>query len=72
MRSVPDQLIDDLVREIAVIALSGNVLPPKFADGLVTPQMGYTAMQHKLCVESCQALLQKHDLMNWKVTTKQQ
>lgn len=64
MREVPDQTIDDLVRTVAIIAASANPSP----NGGWT----YTARQHQACVESCQAVLRKHNLRNWQVTTSQQ
>lgn len=68
---VPPQLIDDVIRCVAIIALSGNVMPPEMGDGNAVAVMGYTAAQHKACVERCQKTMNEHDLWSWNATTKE-
>ena len=70
-RVVPPQLIDDVIRCVAVIALSGNVIPPEIVDGKAVAVMGYTAAQHKACVERCQKTMNEHNLWEWNATTKE-
>lgn len=68
---VPPQLIDDVIRCVAVIALSGTVMPPEVIEGKVVAAMGYTAEQHKACVERCQKTMNDHNLWEWNATTKE-
>ena len=60
---------DDLIRCVGVIALSGNPLPPKMVGDRLVQQTGYTARQHRFCVERCLHLMNEHNLWEWNATT---
>ncbi len=61
---VEAQLIDDLVRTVGIIALSSRV-------GRGETEYEYTAKMYEHCTERCQKTMQKHNLYEWRATTKQ-
>ena len=63
------RMVDDLVRTVGIVALSGNSLPPKVVNGELVFEEGYTAGQHRLIVMRCRRMMKKHHLDKYRATT---
>lgn len=64
--TVPRQMIDDLVRTIAYIALEGAPLPPEMTQGTNGAKAGATtAERHAQLIDRAQRVMRKHRLREW-------